>query len=157
MKRVRINIIYIIIIAITLVIIVYSTFNTKNFDLKFTVEEQSSDVQVDNVFLTGKLVRFPLNKHYIRGVLIIGDDTYQLTNYKRVGFNKTTERNVYQVKFTDKESEDSFYGVVTLQGDIIRGDLIDIGISIDITDKTGFTYSKTINTKPIQGFKRDMN
>lgn len=157
MKRIRINIVYIIVITIILAIIVYSTFNTINFDLEFFVEEQSSDVRVDNVFLTGKLVRFPLNIHYIRGALIIGDDTYQLTNYKRVGFNETTKRNRYQVKFIDKESEDSFYGVVTLQGDIIRGDVIDIGIIMSITDKTGFTHSKIINTKLIQDFKRDMN
>jgi hypothetical protein len=151
MKRIRFNALYLSIIIIIVIVIVYSAVNTKSFDLKFLVDKEMSDIHVENVLLTGTLIKFPLNLYYIKGYLVIGDNTYELANFKRGGFNEQLKLNTYRLEFIDNVNEDYFNGSIFLIGDIIQRNVRDISISIDITDKnTGNTHGQVINTLTIQ-------
>jgi hypothetical protein len=150
MKRIRHNAIYIVIVIIIAISIIYCAINAKRFDLEFPVDREQSEVQIDNVVLTGTLIRFPLNLYYIKGYLTIGDNTYKLANYKRVGFNEVLKINMYTLEFIDNRNS-FFHGGMFLNGDIIQGNLTNINISIDIMDKTnGYSHSQVINISPIQ-------
>lgn len=151
MKRKRLIALYICIAIIIAIAIVYSAVNTKRFDLKFAVNREQSEVQIDNVVLTGTLIRFPLNLYYIKGYLTIGENKYELADYRRSGFNPISKVNTYRLGLIDNESEGYFHGEIFLNGDIIKGNLTNINITIDIVDKTnGYPHSQVINTAPIQ-------
>jgi len=151
MKRKRINVLYIIIVMIIFLTVVYSVNNTKRFDLKFPVYKENSDVQIDNVILSGTLIRFSQNLYYINGYLTIRDNTYELGNYRSSSFNPTSKVNTYKLDLIDTGNEGYIHGEILLNGDIIQGDLINITISMDFMDETtGFSYSQVINTLPIQ-------
>jgi hypothetical protein len=151
MERKRLIALYMTIVLIIAIVIVYGANNTKKFDLTFPVDREQSDIQIDKVFLRGTLIRFPLNLYYIKGYLTIGDDNYKLANYRRSGFNPILKINTYRLGLIDKESDGYFNGVVFLNGDIIKGNLININVSIDIVDKNnGYPHSQVINTSRIQ-------
>lgn len=150
MKRIKVIALYMSIITIIVIVIIYSAVNTRRFDLMFPVDREMSDIQIDNVLLTGTLTRFPLNLYYIKGYLKIGDNTYELINYRRSGYNPTAKVNTYRLGLIDNGSEGYFHGGIFLNGDIIHGNLIDISISIDIMDKTsGYSQGQVINTLTI--------
>lgn len=151
MKRKRLIALYTSIVIFIILIVIYSANNSKRFDLKFPVNKEHSDVQVDNVLLSGTLIRFPFNLYYINGWLTIGENPYGLANYRSSGFNPTSKVNTYEIHLIDNASEGYIDGEIFLNGDIIQGDLININISINFMDETtGYSYSQTINTSRIQ-------
>jgi hypothetical protein len=151
MKNKRLIALYSSIVIIIAITLVNSIINTKSFDLKLPVSSAQPEIQIDNVLLEGKLIKFPLNLYYIKGYLTIGDNTYKLTNYRKSGFNPTSKVNTYQLELIHKGNEDYVNGDIFFNGDIIQGNLINININMNFMDMaTGYSYSQVINTSPIQ-------
>ena len=151
MKSKKITALYMSIVIIIVIAVVNSAINAKRFDLTFPVYKEQSDIQIDNVLLTGTLIRFPLNLYYINGYLTVGDNTYELANYRSLGFNPISKVNIYELELIDNGSNGYIHGRIFLNGDIIQENLININISIDFVDETtGHPHSQVINTSSKQ-------
>lgn len=136
----------ILIVFLAVVAVIYSIINTKTFDLNFAVDNQTSDVDIENVFLRGTMIKFPFNIYYIKGTLDTEDNIYTLTNYKRIGTNETVKKNIYRLKFIDNDNSSFFWGEAKLIGDIINDKPLSLHIEMTKTDeKTGYTNGKNIN------------
>lgn len=136
------------VVAVLLIVIVisYIYLSTKDFDLEFLVDKETSDLNIENIYLEGTIVKLPLNIYPLKGFLSIGDDVYNLTNYKKIGNNKMTSKDIYQMEFMEPVKSDYFSGKIRFVGDLMDNKSNEIFVTIDITNKhTGETSGQKIN------------
>lgn len=136
-----------IIVILAVISMIYSIINTKTFDLQFAVDKQTSDDDIESIFLKGTVIKFPFNFCYIKGTIDIGEKKYILTNYEKTGTNGTLRINTYKLQFVDNDNSDFFWGEAKIIGDIVHGSPKNLHIEISETDKqVGYTQGETINS-----------
>lgn len=132
------------------------TFEKKDFDIKFAVENEYIDIlNVKEVHMKGYLISFPLNKYYVKGNITIGDVNFLIKKYRHINtITYGSEKiRLYDMDFqteADEQTSDGhrmLYGNVRIHGSITH-DTID-SIYIILNDYPEIYKSTSFEAYPI--------